>query len=193
MNDQELFYQNGKRYVTASRDINRTVRDLVRAAAEAVGSDMGALFLVDPVRGVLKPAVAVNLPELYVRGCGEIPVGQQCCGRAVLHKLPWYVDDIWSSSLFSPEAQDAAKQVGVRAVFSVPVLTQDDNCLGSLSAHFSELHLPSDVEIERHSMFARLMAFALSPAAPAQAAYPLQSGPLPVAGTNLGRRKPAAG
>jgi GAF domain-containing protein len=103
------------------------------------------------------------------------------------------VDDIWSSSLFSPEAQDAAKRAGVRSGFSVPVLTADEKCFGSLSAHFSEPHLPSDVEIERHAMFARLIAFALSPASQVQVTRPLQSGPVPVLGTDLGRRKPAAG
>lgn len=126
INDDQLFFSHGKRYVSASSDVSKTVRDLVRVAAEAVGSNMGALFLLDEDNKVLKPAVMVNLPEAYISGCGDIPLGQQCCGREVLHKMPWHVEDIWNSVLFSDETREAAKRASVRACFSVPVLTADN-------------------------------------------------------------------
>lgn len=92
MHDEEgLFLVNGMRHVIASPDIDKTVRDLVRIAAEAVGSNMGALYLVHKNRCVLRPAVVVNLPDEYVKGVGDVPVGEQCCGRAVFHNAPWYV------------------------------------------------------------------------------------------------------
>jgi GAF domain-containing protein len=159
---EEMFVVNGRRYIVASQDVNKAVRDLVRAAAEAVGSNMGSLFLLDQHRKVLKPAVIANLPEEYIKGCGEIPVGQQCCGRAVLHGLPWHVEDIWNSAFFPPEGREAAQRAGVRACFSIPVVDAKGKCLGSLAAHFSEPHTPSLYEIERHRMFAELIAFALS-------------------------------
>jgi diguanylate cyclase len=163
INDDQMFFSNGKRYVSASSDVSKTVRDLVRVAAEAVGSKMGALFLLDENNKALKPAVMVNLPEEYISGCGNIPLGQQCCGRAALHKMPWYVEDIWDSAQFSEETREAAKLAAVRACFSVPVLTADDTCIGSLSSHFSETHVPNDYELDRHRLFAQLIAFALYP------------------------------
>jgi GAF domain-containing protein len=160
--EEDLFFTKGMQHVMDSSDVQRTVRDLVRVAAEAVGSEMGALYLLDKTGRVLKPAVVVNLPEEYVQGCGDVPVGQQCCGRAALHQSPWYVEDIWINPLFPPATRDAARRAGVRAGFSVPVMTEDGRCLGSLSAHFREAHLPGDFEIERHLLFARLIGFALS-------------------------------
>jgi GAF domain-containing protein len=165
INDDQMFFSNGKRYVSASSDVSKTVRDLVRVAAEAVGSNMGALFLLDENNTALKPAVMVNLPEEYVSGCGDIPLGQQCCGRAALHKMPWHVEDIWNSALFSDEIREAAKRASVRACFSVPVLTADNTCIGSLSSHFSETYIPSNYELDRHRLFAELIAFALCPSA----------------------------
>jgi len=162
MHNPEAFLANGERYIAGSSDVNKTVRDLVRVAAESVGSNMGALYLLDEKHGVLKPAVIVNLPEAYVAGCGDVALGQQCCGRAALHKMPWYVDDIWNDPMFSIATQDAARRAGVRAAFSIPVLTASKRCLGSLSAHFAEAHGPSEYEIQRHSLFAQLIAFALS-------------------------------
>src|SRR5690348_719024 len=160
--DEQKFLENGERYIAASSDVKKAVRDLVRAAAGAVGSNMGALYLIDERRDVLKPFVVVNLPDDYVRGCGDIPLGQQCCGRAALHTLPWYVADMWSDPLFPVEAREAARRAGVRSGFSVPVVNAQGQCLGSLSAHFSDPHLPVDHEIRSHFMFAQLVALALA-------------------------------
>jgi hypothetical protein len=78
---EETFIANGKRYIVASKDVNKTVRDLVRVAAEAVGSNMGALLLLDQHRKVLKPAVIANLPEGVHQRLRRGP-----SGRAVLRK-----------------------------------------------------------------------------------------------------------
>jgi GAF domain-containing protein len=161
-NDSQKFLENGERYIAASADVKKAVLELVRSAAQSSGSNMGALFLLDESRGVLKPAVTVNLPEEYVRGCGEIPLGQQCCGRAALHKLPWYVEDIWNDPVFSAATREAARRAGVRAGISVPVLTAHGKCIGSLSAHFPEPHTPTDYEVERQLLFAQLIGSALS-------------------------------
>jgi GAF domain-containing protein len=176
--NEEIFIANGKRHIVASQDVNKTVRDLVRVAAEAVGSNMGALLLLEQDRKVLKPAVIANLPEEYIKGCGEVRLGEQCCGRAVLHGVPWHVEDIWSSHFFPPEGRESAQRAGVRAVFSIPVVDAEGKCLGSLSAHFSEPHVASLYEIERHCLFAELIAFALSPEAVAvrRSVRGLQSG-----------------
>jgi len=163
MHDEEgLFLANGMRHIVASPDINKTVRDLVRIAAEAVGSNMGALYLLDDTGRVLKPAVVVNLPDEYVEGVGDVPVGEQCCGRAVFHNAPWYIEDIWTNPLFPAVTRDGAKHAGVRAGFSVPVANAEEKCIGSLSAHFPDAHLPNEYEIQRHLLFAKLIGFALS-------------------------------
>lgn len=162
MHDDAQFLANGMRHIVASCDINKTVRDLVRIAAEAVGSNMGALYLVEDTGLVLKPAVVVNLPAEYVKGVGDVPVGEQCCGRAVFHNTPWYIEDIWTNPLFPTVTRDGAKRAGVRGAFSVPVVNAEEKCIGSLSAHFPNPHLPSEYEIQRHLLFARLIGFALS-------------------------------
>ena len=46
-------------------------------------------MVTEEAEQVLKPLVTFNLPESHVRLCGNIPFGEQCCGRAVHHyKLP---------------------------------------------------------------------------------------------------------
>lgn len=163
MEENEVFLRRGKEYIANSSDVGKTVRDLVRVAAESVGSNMGALYLLNQSRSALKPAVLVNLPDEYVKGVGDVELGTQCCGRATFHKLPWYVDDIWKEPLFPRETREMARRAGVRAGFSVPVLVKGDDCIGALSAHFREPHVPTPYEIHRQNLFAQLISIALVP------------------------------
>ena len=161
-NEEKKFLENGQRYIAASSDAKKALHELVRSAAQAAGTSMGALYLTDDAQGVLKPAVVVNLPEDYVKGCGDIPLGEECCGKAALHNLPWYVADIWNDPVFTTDAREVARRAGVRAAFSVPVVNAQGKCIGTLSAHFSEPHVPLDHEIRTHIMFAQLVAVALA-------------------------------
>ena len=155
------FLQSGIRFIGESTDLKHTISELVRLAAAAAGSEMGSLYLVDKEAGVLKPFVLVGLPEVYTRGCGEIKIGSQCCGRAVLHKRPWVVSDMLTDPLFA-EARQAALDSGIRAGFSVPVLSADGEALGSLASHFREPYTPSPYAIERNRLFATLISFAIA-------------------------------
>ena len=162
MHEKEIFLVRGREYIARSSNVSKTVEDLVRVAAEAVGSKMGALYLLDKTRSVLRPFVLVNVPDEYVKGVGDVQLGTQCCGRAALHQLPWYVDDIWNEPLFPLETREMARRAGVRAGFSVPVIVNGDS-IGALSAHFPEPHVPSSFEIHRQNLFAQLIAMALVP------------------------------
>jgi len=154
------FLLAGMQYVATTADPTKAIRGLVEAASASVGSDAGSLYLLDATRGVLEPFVLHNLPDSYIAGCSEVPLGTQCCGRAALHKVPWIVEDMWTDPLFV-DCREAAKISGVRAAFSVPVLDAKGRCLGSLASHFYKPYTPSQYDLERQSVFAKLIAFAL--------------------------------
>jgi GAF domain-containing protein len=154
------FLLAGMQYVASSADLKTSIQGLVEAASASVGSDMGSLYLLDESRGVLKPYILHNLPESYVAGCREVPLGTQCCGRAALHKVPWIVEDMWNDPLFV-DCREAAKNSKMRAAFSVPVLDVSGRCRGSLASHFQNPYTPSHYDLERQSVFAKLIAFAL--------------------------------
>lgn len=156
----------GMRHVASSNDLPSVVRGLVEAASACVGSNMGSLYLLDEKRGVLVPFVIHNLPESYIAGCAEVPLGTQCCGRAALHKTPWIVSDMWTDPLFV-DCREAAVTAGMRSAFSVPVLDANGVVKGALASHFREPYLPSPYDLERQSLFAKLIAFALAKNEPA--------------------------
>jgi GAF domain-containing protein len=148
-------------HVASSADLNAVIRGLVEAASASVGTNMGSLYLLDRSRGVLTPFVLLNLPDSYIAGCAEVPLGTQCCGRAALHRIPWIVRDMWTDPLFV-DCREAAMAAGMRSAFSVPVLDANGQCLGSLASHFSTEYFPSADDLERQSVFAKLIAYALS-------------------------------
>ncbi len=71
-------------------------------------------------------------------------------GGASAGGIKWFAD-----------AAEGAKRAGVRAGFSVPVLDANGNCLGSLASHFRHTFRPTMYDLERQSLFAKLIGFAL--------------------------------
>lgn len=155
------FLTAGMEFLAKSQDLKQTIEQLVRLAANACGSDMGSLFLLDPADHYLRPFALVNLPPEYLAGCSAVGLGEQCCGRAALHKIPWIVEDMLTDPLFAA-CRDAAAQAGVRSAFSVPVLDSQGECLGSLASHFREVYRPDKYALERSKLFSQLIAFALA-------------------------------
>jgi GAF domain-containing protein len=155
------FITAGMDYLAKSKDLKRTITELVRLAANACGSDMGSLYVLDRTDNYLKPFVLVNLPPEYTAGCARVGLGEQCCGRAALHKIPWIVQDMLSDPLFIA-CREAARGAGVRAAFSVPVLDAQGECIGTLASHFREPFHPDQYALERSKLFAQLIAFAMA-------------------------------
>jgi GAF domain-containing protein len=154
------FLRAGHRHIADSTNLKQTIFGLVKMAAATSGTDMGSLFLLQSDK-VLHPYILLNLPKTYLEGCSTVPVGTQCCGRAVLHKIPWIVEDMWSDPLFI-DCRAAAKNSGIRAGFSIPVINDFGECLGSLAAHFREVHRPGQETLETMQMMGNLLAYALT-------------------------------
>jgi len=158
--DDSKFLLAGMDYVASSTDPKSTIEKLVEAAAACLGSDMGSFYLLNRARNVLEPYVTFNFPKAYLEACSAVTLGEQCCGRAAQHRIPWIVEDMWTDPLFVA-ARGAAKRAGIRAGFSVPVLDVHGRCLGTLASHFRHPFKPSLYELERQALFARLIGFAL--------------------------------
>ena len=147
-------------YTLTAVEAKDAIERLLVTAASAVGSEMGSFYLLNEDEQVLRPFVTFNFPQAYAEACAEVRVGAQCCGRAVEHKTPWIVEDMLTDPLFA-EAREGAANSDVRSAFSVPVLDARGNCLGSLAVHFKRPFTPNAYQLERQSLFAKLIAFAL--------------------------------
>lgn len=130
---------------------------MLGVACDMAGAQGATLFVVDGP--VLRPYLIYHLPVEYIRGIGTVRVGSQCCGRAVEHKRPWIVADMLTDPLFA-EGRAGALASPIRAGFSVPVM-DGDVAIAALACHFTHPHTPSEIDIERNEVFARLFAISL--------------------------------
>jgi signal transduction protein with GAF and PtsI domain len=141
--------------------LQTNLNELVRLAGQAAKSDACSLYFVDHEAQCLRPGVVIGLPSDYVRHCGNVPIGEQCCGRAVAHKKPWIVKDMLTDPLFA-SAREASDRTGIRAAFSVPVINAENEAIASLACHYRTPYAPTNYDIERNRIFATLIAFAMS-------------------------------
>ena len=96
------FLQRGLSVIPSETLVQATLNELVQLAVNAAKSEAGSLFLLDEERQVLKMAVTIGLPDDYVKGCGDVALGDQCwverpctekpgslriCSQ--IHFLPW--------------------------------------------------------------------------------------------------------
>ena len=137
---------------------NAYLARMLGVACEMANAQGATLFIVDG--SVLRPYIIYNLPSEYIQGIGEVKVGTQCCGRAVQHKKPWVVTDMLSDPLFADGRAGAAVS-SIRAGFSVPVMV-GDTPIAALACHFTHPHVPTELDIERNQVFARLFAISLN-------------------------------
>jgi hypothetical protein len=160
MDPKILFFSSGLELARGEGDLKNALGNMLPIVAQLANSDGASLFLVDEAAQVLKPLVTYGLPEPYVKLCGFVPIGEQCCGRAVQHRKLWVVSDMLSDPLFS-SARNAAMETSVRAAFSVPVICDDGKCIGSLACHYKRPYTPTKENIDLNRTWAKLIAHTL--------------------------------
>jgi GAF domain-containing protein len=169
------FFESGFHLLNAKDEPKAALARFLQSAAESSKSTSASLFILDASENVLKPPVTHGLPAAYVEGCGNVAVGDQCCGRAVEHRKPWVVTDMLTDPLFA-SARKAALDSPIRAAFSVPLLAPNGKCLGSLACHYAETHIATNDEIARNETWATLMAHLITQY---QASIPVVDTPVP--------------
>lgn len=160
MESDVKFFEGELKLIAGKGDLRGALKHLIQLAAEGASASSASFYQLDSRENVLKPLVTYGLPPAYVEACGNVGVGDQCCGRAVLHRKPWIVSDMLEDPLFA-SARAAALVSPIRAGFSVPVINQDGECLGSLACHYSAPFTPSSEQIERNQTWATMIAYVI--------------------------------
>jgi GAF domain-containing protein len=161
MDSNVVFFESGLGLVRGQGDLKNALGSMLPIVAQLAGADGSSLFLTDEIAQVLKPLVTYGLPKSYVELCGFVPIGEQCCGRAVQHRKLWVVADMLTDPLFA-SAREAAAESSIRAAFSVPVIRDDGKCVGSLACHYKRAYTPSKENVDVNVTWATLIAHTLA-------------------------------
>jgi len=109
----------------------------------------GAMLLADMQQQRLRFAAAPSIPEDYKAGIGpflSIARGMGSCGTAPFLRKPVYTQDTETDTLWKG-CREVAVRNGLRAIWSTPILSDDNAVLGTFAMW--EPRLPSSEHIQR--------------------------------------------
>jgi signal transduction histidine kinase len=135
---------------------------LVLAVERRLPPVIGSVLLVDADGVHVRHGVAPNLPEAYWHAFDGVAIGPAVgsCGMAAFHKRTVIVTDIATDPLWEG-FRDLALSHGLRACWSVPILTTDRRVLGTFGFYYRAPRSPAASDLEITARAARLAGIAI--------------------------------
>ena len=142
----------------------KDVLDLICRTAEEYSdhSMLASVLLLDDDGSHLRHGAAPSLPESYSRAIDGLEIGPSTgsCGTAAYRKEPVFVADIANDPLWAG-FRDLALRHGLRACWSVPIVSQAHGVLGTFALYHHESRAPSEEEKETIDLMTRLASVAI--------------------------------
>lgn len=127
----------------------RDTLELICRQMESVDPLMRCCVMtIDPIAGCLRMAAAPNLPAIFHAEMDalEVNVGVASCGTAAMSKQPVFVDDVSHDPLWE-DYRDLAAQVGFHACWSLPIINEHAEILGTLAIYWDEVRKQTPDEV----------------------------------------------
>jgi signal transduction histidine kinase len=146
------------RAVTASLDVERTIRVILEEARTVLGVESCGLMTFDPATGDLVSAASLDLPPEMVTRI-RLRVGEGVAGSAVAEQRPVQRADLFDEDPGGRYA-DLRRATGFRSMLSAPLMV-GTRAIGALSVFRRDVHRFSDTEQELLVALADQAAIAL--------------------------------
>jgi PAS domain S-box-containing protein len=103
-----------------------------------------SILLLKPDGRHLRPAAGPSLPPDYFQAIDGVEIGPVAgsCGTAAFRKTPVIVSDIANDPLWVAP-RDFALSFGLRACWSLPILSHDNGVLGTIAMYYREPRAPT--------------------------------------------------
>jgi GAF domain-containing protein/nitrogen-specific signal transduction histidine kinase len=145
------------RAVTASLDVERTIRVILDEARTVLGVESCGLMTFDAATGDLVSAASLDLPPEMVTQI-RLRVGEGVAGRAVAEQRPVQRSDLFEDG--QGRYADLRRASGFRSMLSAPLMV-GSRAIGALSVFRRDVHRFSDTEQELLVALADQAAIAL--------------------------------
>jgi PAS domain S-box-containing protein len=135
--------------IAKSAPLEDTLTALIKVIEQQYKNVRGSILLLDKDGKYLLHEVAPSLPESYNTAIHGIAIGPNVgsCGTAVYRREEVIVTDIASDPLWD-NYRDLALKYGLKACWSTPILSSQNQVLGTVGMYYSEPHTPQDFEWE---------------------------------------------
>lgn len=142
------------------REILETMVKLIEEQAHGMRC---AVLLADAQQQRLSFAAAPSIPEDYKAGIDpflRIAPAMGSCGIAAFLRKPVYTQDTATDPLWK-DCGDIAVRNGLRAIWSTPILSDDNAVLGTFAMYYGEPRLPSPEHIQLIDMATQMARVAI--------------------------------
>jgi PAS domain S-box-containing protein len=143
--------------------LREILETLVRLIEEQAHGMRCAVLLADTQGQRLSFAAAPSIPEDYKVGIDpflRIAPEMGSCGTAAFLREPVYTQDTATDPLWK-DCGDIAVRNGLRAIWSTPILSDDNAVLGTFAMYYGEPRLPSPEHIQLIDMATQMARVAI--------------------------------
>ncbi|HXI89410.1 MAG TPA: PAS domain-containing protein, partial [Blastocatellia bacterium] len=132
-------------------DILQDLCDTIDAQDPAI---ISTILLMDRDGETLQPAVGRRVPKGWTQTITPLPIGPQMgsCGTAAFLKKLVITSDIASDPLWcvveGTDYKNLALSYGLRAAWSYPLISKDNEVLGTFAIYYPEPNSPGDSDLE---------------------------------------------
>ena len=149
--------------IASSAPLAETLDTLIRLIEEQTEGMRCAVLLADSARQSLSFVAAPSIPEDYKAGIVpylRIAPNMSSCGTAAFLREPVYTEDT-GTDVLCEDWRDIAVRNGLRAIWSTPILADDNAVLGTFAMYYSEPRLPSPEHIQLIDMAVQMARVAI--------------------------------
>jgi PAS domain S-box-containing protein len=149
--------------IASGAPLSEILVTLVRLIEEQAGGMRCAVLLADPMQQRLTFVAAPSIPADYKSGIEpylRIAPNMGSCGTAAFLRKPVYTEDTATDSLWE-NCRGFAVRNGLRAIWSTPILSDDNDVLGTFAMYYGEPRLPSAEDIQLIDMATQMARVAI--------------------------------
>jgi len=130
--------------IATGADVATLLGAIVQSIEEHSPGTIASVLLLDADGQHLRHGAAPHLPEAYTRAIDGAPIGPTAgsCGTAAFLRRPVYVEDIETDPLWK-DYRPLAREHGLRACWSTPILSTDGQVLGTFALYYREPRAPT--------------------------------------------------
>lgn len=143
--------------------LHETLNTLVRLIEERAEGMYCAVLLADSSQRSLSFVAGPSIPEDYKTGIApylRIAPDMGSCGTAAFLREPVYTEDTRTDVLWE-DFRDVALRNGLRAIWSAPIIADDNSVLGTFAMYYREPRLPSPEHIQLIDMAVQMARVAI--------------------------------
>ena len=123
--------------------LSLVLAELCRLFEELCAGSFSSILLLDPDTKQLRHGAAPSLPQKYIEAINGGVIGPSAgsCGTAAYRGEPVIASNIATDPLWA-DYRDVALAHGLRACWSTPILSQENNVLGTFAIYYREPRSP---------------------------------------------------